>query len=581
MKRRIPAFVLLVAMLISMVGCQQATQNRYSEYYVEKWIDDPNAAASLPDSSEPTPTNPSSDTSHGGVSSDTTPAPAPAKEVKTLRVKDFGAVGNGTTDDGPAITKAINALYNYGAGSKLVFERNKTYFVSNTDNSTEMALLFRSLNGITVEGNGSTILCDKGIRYMSVSNCTNMTITGLNFDLKTRAHFVGSVTAVNADEGYFEVRSDRDIGFDGEWNPTNSPFCLKATDGTSRSFIVIKKMTTVDAANRIYRVYAVMDDPSLGTGAQVRSLTLNQQVIVPTPFIGHCGDSSFGIHSNTNLTLSNINVCNVAHFVFFVTWNQGTVNFDRVNVMPPSDESVVFSSWRDVYHCKSNSAKLIWNHCTSKGNGDDIINISSNMMYVKTVVSPTEVICQWPETNGSYGTPEEGSSIIIWNADSGKLIGRTTLKKVVNANENRYQFKTPVSGLRTGEHIRFCFESHAAPNSEIVNCDFDGTLRFHGGPLMVRDSKLRMIRMWIDNETTLEGPIPHDITFRNCAFTVPWESDAFIISANSPKSKWSEGDYRLENIRFENCTGLKKADFSKSNLNPNSPDYVTITPALS
>lgn len=576
MKIKIPAFILLFVMLISTIGCTPATKNKYKEYYVEKWIDDPNAVSADDSSDDTVIDNSTSSAASSSGSSDTTPA----KEVKFLSVKDFGAVGDGQTDDGPAISKAIHALYNYGAGSKLIFESNKTYFVSTTDGSSDMAISLKALDGITVEGNNSTILCDKGVRYMTVSSCTNTTVTGLNFDLKTRAHFVGSVTAVNVDEGYFDIRSDRDIGFSGEWNPTNSPFCLKASDGTSRSFIVIKKMTTVDAANRIYRVYAVMDDPSLGTGAQVRSLSLNQQIIAPVPFIGHCGDPSFIISGNTDLNLENINVWNVPHFVFFVTWNKGTLNFNKVNVMPPSDESVVFSSWRDVYHCKSNSAKLIWNSCISKGNGDDIINISSNMMYVKTVVSAVEVICQWPETNGSYGTPEEGSSIIIWNNDTGKLIGKTTLKKVISDKENHYMFATPVNGLRTGENIRFCFESHAAPNSEVVNCDFDGTLRFHGGPLTIADSKLRVIRMWIDYEGTLEGPIPHDITFRNCAFTVPWERDAFIISANNPKNKWREGDYRLENIRFENCTGLKKADFTDANFNPNSPDYVTITPAL-
>ena len=573
------ALFILIVFSVSVCGCTPATKNKYKEYYVEKWIDDPNAVSSEITSSDDTYSD--ADNSTSGAASGNT-SPVPAKEVKSLNVKDFGAVGDGKTDDGPAISKAINALYNYGAGSKLIFESNKTYFVSKPDNSSEFALQIRSLDGITFEGNNTTILCDKGVRYMSITSCTNVSVKGLNFDLKTRAHFVGEVTSVNVDEGYFDVRSDRDIGFNDEWNPTNSPFCLKAADGTSRSFIVIKKITTVDVANRIYRVYAVMDDPSLGTAMQVKSLSLNQQIIVPVPFIGHCGDPSFLISSNTDITLSNINVWNVAHFVFFVNWNKGTVNFDKVSVAPPSDEKVVFSSWRDVYHCKSNSAKLIWKDCVSKGNGDDIINISANMMYVKTVVSPTEVVCHWPETNGSYGTPEEGSSIIIWNADTGKLIGRTTLKKVINANENRYRLTNPISGLKSGENIRFCFESHAAPNSQVINCDFDGTLRFHGGPLTVSDSRIRLIKMWIDYEGYLEGPIPHDITFRNCAFNIAGGADTMIISSNNPKSKWAEGDYRLENIVFENCTGLKKEHFQNQlNFNPKSPDYITITPALS
>lgn len=501
-------------------------------------------------------------------------------EKSIVYVSEYGAVGDGVTDDGKAITAALEVARNAESGSVVSFDENKTYFVSETGNSENTALLLKNLNGISVKGKNTTVLCDKNLTYMNIHDCVDTNVSGLNFDLKTRAHFVGTVTAVDADKGYFDVVSDRDFGFYGNWFPTNSPFCLVAAENTSRKFITFTKFQTLDKSRLSYRVYADMSNYILGTDSHVKALKNGDKVIVPVPYIGHCGERMFTVTNNENIALKNINVWNAREFVFGLWWNSGEVLFESVNIMPPEDESVVFSSWRDAYHCKSNSARLIWKNCTAKGNGDDIINISANMLYVESVISPTEVICRWKETNGSYGPVKPGESIVIWDVDTGKLIGKTTLKQVADAGNNRYVLNDAINGLSSGENIRFCFESHAAPNSQIIYCDFDGTLRFHGGPLTVLNSKLTLAKLWIDYETYLEGPIPHDILFKNCDFTLN-STVALSISAKSPKEVWKSGDYRLENIKFENCTGLAKKYFeNKNNFNASSPDYITVVPDI-
>jgi len=106
-----------------------------------------------------------------------------------ISVLDFGAVGNGTTNDAPAVQLAINAVAALGRGT-IVFPAGKTYFLNSQINFCD---------NLTIMGYGAKIVA--GRTYASIStplfknfaNSTfdvpgtilaseNITILGLTFD---------------------------------------------------------------------------------------------------------------------------------------------------------------------------------------------------------------------------------------------------------------------------------------------------------------------------------------------------------------------------------------------------------------
>lgn len=91
--------------------------------------------------------------------------------------------------------------------------------------------------------------------------------------------------------------------------------------------------------------------------------------------------------------------------------------------------------------------------------------------------------------------------------------------------------------------------------------------------------------MWIESISNLEGPIPNNIRFERCRFVAYNKYPVFLDISSShpnPATARKDGDYYLENIEFVNCKGLTKSVFvnQSNNFNPNSPDYIKVTPAI-
>ncbi|WP_206018740.1 glycosyl hydrolase family 28-related protein [Rubritalea profundi] len=79
-----------------------------------------------------------------------------AVAVEKLYVKDFGAVGDGKTDDGPGLRKAISAAHNVGEKCIVYLESGKTYYMA-PHNKHNGRMMFMYAKDITVDGKGSML----------------------------------------------------------------------------------------------------------------------------------------------------------------------------------------------------------------------------------------------------------------------------------------------------------------------------------------------------------------------------------------------------------------------------------------
>ncbi len=474
--------------------------------------------------------------------------------VKTLYLKDYGAKGDGKTDDGPAIFKAISALTDCGPGSKLIFEKGKTYYAKSV---TMSSLIYISgVRGLTVDGQGSTVLLDALTQYLTVTESKDCTVQNLHFDLKNKPAFTAVCLSTDVSEGSALMRADRDIGLESgkSYSAPNSGWFGVINRHDSRYHMYISRYEMVDREQKTFRIYFTTDT---NTRAWLSNGNLQSNgMICPTPGVGHLIERGFTVSSNDGFSMKNVDIHSCARFGMLINNNDGKLTFDAVDFVPADndlDRNMNFTSWRDAFHTKDNRAAITWKNCTATGNYDDIFNISSSTMYVSDYnVAKNRITLVWPES-GKYYPIKAGDELSVIDAETGEDCGTAKVKRIIRQSndENVFVLEKPLERLNnSGVSMLAFFKNRCAPGSVITNCDFNGTFRFRG-PLTIQNSEIFNLRTWIDVYGSTEGPVPENITYRNCTIS-SGAGTTFIIGANSGNT--GKNGTHVKDILFENCT---------------------------
>ncbi len=504
-----------------------------------------------------------------------------------LKVSENGMKGDGVTDDSAALDAVLDMAKMKGQNGEHVvieFEKDKSYYFKDMYGENAIFELSRYKN-LTLRGDNTTIIMDKSAnlcRYVNVDFSENIAIEGLNFKFSQPWYTLaevetfhpgvpeqgtGDANHVNkTDPPYIDIVTERSLGITETYQPKiRDSFGLPYTEGTNRSHMYIERIEVLDAGAQKYRVYFQDWDDVRTKMNFLKEYNLKFLMGIPYWDRGErLDDSGSIIVTNTkNVDLKNVNIWAATSFALHMRNNYGEIHLKNCNVTTEPGSDGVWASQVDILHVKENRCKFVIEDCLLEKANDDVFNFSTTYLYVDDIMSETEFNMYCREFSGNYYMPlEAGDTITLINEATGAFVGRTKIKEVVEQQgvKNHVIVEDPLemNGYGTAVYV----DSLGQPGSVIRNCKITGTYRFRT-PVTVENCTLNTLYAWIDNIPSVEGPIPRDITFKNCKFKalkapdpkVSYMSDKYMMQLGTTCAIGSgvQPHYYAENILFEDC----------------------------
>ncbi len=528
------ALILCSCMLFSIVACKPSPMPPEETTHTEETTGEPDVPPDVPPEPPKDPIEANKENLNAikqgiGATTDT-----------VLYVKDFGAVGDGVTDDGSAIYQAITAAAEQHATLK--FDENKTYYVASAPGGRVTPFALNDAHGMTIDGCGATILIAPDMRFARIFDCGNIKMANLHFDYAVPVYLVGKVIAVNGNTVTYSV--DRDP-YVNNYDFKGSGFSILYNEGKQQRPHMFMGATVKTGDKEIQVTYP---NPHHYKNGDI--------VFVPNPGVGHVADQVFHIAgSDQPMLFENIGVHAASSFVWALMHNKDHLFFENVDLVPAqnNDREIKMVAWRDGYHCKNNSAGIHWNNCEADVLFDDVFNIAAtlgvvsevdgnNSFSVKNYENPADVFVCFP-----------GDTVDIYDLKTGNYKGNARVRAITdNADGSRtihLYYGQTIEKVETGCVV--ANRDTGAPGSTITNCHFQGTFRFLRN-LYVENTVFDMLVTWMMVEGSVEGPMPGNVDFVNCTFNGGGiQIDAY--NRNTAKRMKNIGK-EIKDIGFWGCT---------------------------
>ncbi len=463
-------------------------------------------------------------------------AVALAHDTLCYKVADYGAKGDGRTDDLPALSRLMKEVSHQSVPVKIIFRSNAIYRIGAHTQDCDGRIFINRANNLTIDGRGSTLMVHPSSRAFAIYRSNNVVIRNFKIDYSPLPYTQGRVTKTDSEHFYLEFKIDEGyplpmVGGEEYYSGGKMVDCITAS-GENRKFYQghswVKEVTLL--GDRTYGVrYALRDQRQLRIGDYFcMKVTYPESELRRNEETSDKHELGEFMYTNTgNITALASNGLVLENIVSYASPMmtvvlKGCSNHVIRNCSIQAYKERIVAGCSDGIHLKGNEHQPQILNCYIERTMDDAIHIKMSGDEIKEIYSPRRFKIahkdiMWDNTN--LGT---GKEVMLFDLKSSKQLAMRKIASYepINYREGIVTLDDDVSGLN--ENV--CLYLQSDEEAIIENCGFGTQLQ--RGILTHQPTKVTNCSI-IDNglgfalglySDGIEGPPTQRLTVERCVF---------------------------------------------------------------
>jgi hypothetical protein len=377
-----------------------------------------------------------------------------------IKVSDFGAVGDGKTDDGPAMVKAFAAAKADDGPSTVVLE-NKIYRLGDNPTAWHYFQLIDH-EDLVIEGNGATLLCSEGNLAFFFDGGRNISIRGITLDVAKPTFTQGEVVALGENDSF-----DLKI-MDGYPEPPDEAFMAangyRAHGGGGRHAIVFENgghsrntqmpsdhlyiRTITRISPGVFRFHVKEDYLRHFTGMAVGNWVSYgfNGLSLPASVVAAKNKSAslyaqIAAYRVNSITVEDVAIHGSLNGGICLTDMPGDVTIRQVKIIRKPGTHNLLSTISDALHLMNVRGRMLIENCEVESPGDDCLNLGTMLERLVRLseTEPKTMTLRTLDHYYYYHLIRTGDRLQFFNTATKKILGEATVTNALFKPKSRMQ----------------------------------------------------------------------------------------------------------------------------------------------
>lgn len=314
-------------------------------------------------------------------------------------------------------------------------------FITNTSTEEEcpskvktFGVLFEDMSGLTVEGNGATLMFHGKQTMISFMHCRQMTLRHLHVDCERPG--ASEITISRVDNQGVEATLHRDSRYSiiggrlnliGEGWRTNRPHCIEYDPDTerfcfSRGWQVLSQAEAKEVSPGVVRFATPPDfKPKTGNVLTVRDIIRDQVGLF--------------IYESSDITFEQVGI-HYMHGLGIVSQYSRNLTMSGISCAPREGSGRILASSADFMHFSGCSGKIVVKDCYFAGAQDDPINIHGTNLRAISQTAPRTLRLRFMHGQSyGYNAYFVGDTVAFVHAATMERFAMAVVKSVVRESD--------------------------------------------------------------------------------------------------------------------------------------------------